>query len=157
MTSLHDNDRSAVLPGTGALVKELQEGQILKNVAFSGTSMRPMLRQNVDAVDLIKPSQRLRIYDVPLYTGPNGKYVMHRIIAVKDDGYICRGDNTYRPERVSQDQIVAVVCAFRRGQRHIGVESGFYRLYCRFWCGVYPLRKLICRIKWRLKRRKKSK
>jgi len=156
MDSLNEGNRaSMVLPGTEALVKALQEGQMLKNVGFSGVSMRPMLRQNLDFVDLTRPPKRLKKYDLPMYTGPSGKYIMHRVISVKDGYYICRGDNTYRPERVLPDQIVGFVCAFHRGKRHISVDAVGYRLYCRFWCAVYPLRKLVRRAKMWLRRRLK--
>ena len=125
----------------GMLAEQLGEGQMLRHVGFRGRSMLPMLRQKTDFVDLAKPSEHLRKYDLPMYVGPSGKYVMHRIVKVGEGHYICRGDNTYRPEYIDPQQIVAVVRAFYRGNKRIEVDSAAYKAYCRIWCAVYPLRK----------------
>ena len=139
----------------GALIARLTGDQVIRHVDFSGRSMLPMLRQGKDTVELKKASERLKKYDLPMYRGPGGKYVMHRIVDVKDDHYVCLGDNTYVYEKVRREQIVAMVCAFYRGDRRISVEAPGYRLYCRFWCAAYPVRKLLRRAKHWLERRLK--
>lgn len=139
----------------GALVEQMKDGQSIQRVGFRGVSMRPMLRQNKDAVDLQKPPEKLQKFDLPMYKGPSGKYVMHRIIDVKEDHYVCRGDNTYHPEMVKREQMVAVVCAFYRGSKRIPVTAKSYRLYCRFWHAIFPLRKWYCHAKNWLRRRLK--
>lgn len=139
----------------GALTARLTGDQVIRHVDFSGRSMLPMLRQGKDTVELKKASERLKKYDLPMYRGPGGKYVMHRIVDVKDDHYVCLGDNTYVYEKVRREQIVAMVCAFYRGDRRISVEAPGYRLYCRFWCAAYPVRKLLRRAKHWLGRRLK--
>ena len=117
-----------------------------KSVCFSprGVSMKPMLRQSVDSVILSPLPERLQKYDLPLYRYPNGKYILHRIVEVKDGQFICLGDNTYAPETVLPEYCIAVVTAFRRGDKEISVKSLPYRLYCRLWVGSYPLRRF-CR------------
>lgn len=139
----------------GALTARLTGDQVIRHVNFSGRSMLPMLRQGKDTVELKKAPERLKKYDLPMYRGPGGKYVMHRIVDVKDDHYVCLGDNTYVYEKVRREQIVAMVCAFYRGDRRISVEAPGYRLYCRIWCAVYPVRKLLRRVKHWLGRRLK--
>lgn len=139
----------------GALTARLTGDQVIRHVNFSGRSMLPMLRQGKDTVELKKAPERLKKYDLPMYRGPGGKYVMHRIVDVKDDHYVCLGDNTYVYEKVRREQIVAMVCAFYRGDRRISVEAPGYRLYCRIWCAVYPARKLLRRVKHWLGRRLK--
>ena len=139
----------------GALTARLTGDQVIRHVDFSGRSMLPMLRQGKDTVELKKAPERLKKYDLPMYRGPGGKYVMHRIVDVKDDHYVCLGDNTYVYEKVRREQIVAMVCAFYRGDRRISVEAPGYRLYCRFWCAAYPVRKLLRRAKHWLERRLK--
>lgn len=139
----------------GALTARLTGDQVIRHVNFSGRSMLPMLRQGKDTVELKKAPERLKKYDLPMYRGPGGKYVMHRIVDVKDDHYVCLGDNTYVYEKVRREQIVAMVCAFYRGDRRISVEAPGYRLYCRFWCAAYPVRKLLWRAKHWLGRRLK--
>lgn len=125
-----------------------------RSVSFSpmGISMRPMLRQGIDSVILSPLPKRLEKYDLPLYRRDNGKYVLHRII-VAGDTYTCMGDNQVVPEPgLRQDQMIAVVTAFSRGDRVISVTDFWYRAYCRIWVGILPVRKLRTRIKRRLNR-----
>lgn len=128
-----------------------------KSVIFSprGISMLPMLRQGIDSVVLSPLPETLSKYDLPLYRYPNGKYILHRIVKVKPDHYICLGDNTYAYETVKPEYMIAVVTAFKRGDREISVANLWYRLYCRLWVGLYPLRRFVRRgINW-LRRRLK--
>ena len=137
------------------LIRErLENGQ---SVQFSpkGTSMLPMLRQGIDTVTLSPAPAQLKKYDLPMYVGPSGKYVMHRIVDVREDHYVCLGDNTYAYEKVRPEQIVAVVCAFYRGDKRIPVDAPGYRLYCRVWCAAYPIRRFLRKVKHGLWRRPK--
>lgn len=116
-----------------------------KSVRFMprGVSMKPMLRQGKDGVVLSPAPQKLQKYDLPLYRRRDGKFILHRIIAVEDDHFVCCGDNQYAPESpVYPDQVIAVVTAFTRGERLIPVTAPGYRLYCRLWCAARPLLKL---------------
>ena len=106
-----------------------------------GVSMLPMLRQDVDSVRIEPVSGPLRKYDLPLYRRDNGKYVLHRIVKTGET-FTCMGDNQYLPEpNIRQDQIIAVVTAFYRGERMIPVTHPGYRLYCRLWHISRPLRR----------------
>ena len=63
----------------------------------SGSSMRPMLRDRRDRVIVTAIGDReLKKYELPLYRRADGKYVLHRIIGVKEDCYVIRGDNTFQ-------------------------------------------------------------
>ena len=117
------------------------------SVRFSprGTSMLPMLRQGIDAVELSPLTRPLRKYDLPLYRYPSGKYILHRIVGMEGDGYRCMGDNTYVYETVAPEYVIAVVTAFKRGERWISADAWHYKLYCRLWVGSYPLRKFLKR------------
>ena len=106
-----------------------------------GVSMRPMLRNRRDRV-IIRSTEgkRLSKWDLPLYKRPDGKYVLHRIIEVRDGYYVIRGDNTYAKEHVPDDWIVGVMTEFYRGERHVLATNRGYRRYAAFWQTVYPLR-----------------
>ena len=105
--------------------------------------MRPMLKQNRDLVTIRPVSGRLKKYDVPLYRKKGGGYLLHRIIAVTENGYVIRGDNTYVKElNVTDNDIVGVLTAFKRKGKDYTVESNGYRLYARVWNFLYPLRKV---------------
>ena len=138
MDSLHNKEIAleALMP----LIQErLEAGQ---TVRFSprGTSMLPMLRQGIDSVVLSPVPEQLKKYDLPLYKRDNGKFVLHRIIAAGET-YTCMGDNQFQPEAgLRQDQMIAVVTSFTRGDREISCRAWHYRLYCRFWHYSRPVR-----------------
>ena len=104
-----------------------------------GTSMEPMLRQNRDLVVIEVPASRLKKDDIALYRrGEN--YVLHRVIDVKEDRYLIRGDNTYTLENVPDRAVLGVLTGFvRKGKQHF-VDEGGYRRYVCFWNVIYPLR-----------------
>lgn len=154
MDSLHN---SVLLEGElMPLVRErLAAGQRVRYLPFRGVSMLPMLRQGVDTVELAPLPEKLKKYDLPVYQYPSGKYVMHRVVEVKDDYYICLGDNTYVYERITHGQMLGVVSAFKRDEKRIEVDSLGYRLYSRLWVASYPLRKILKRVKSRLRKQLK--
>jgi len=135
------------------LIRErLSAGQRIRYLPFRGVSMLPMLRQGKDSVELAPLPGKLKKYDLPVYQYSSGKVVMHRVVAVKDDCYICLGDNTYSYEEIHPEQLIALVSAFKRGERRIGVDAWHYRLYCRVWCALYPVRKVAVGAKRSLRR-----
>lgn len=135
------------------LIKErLEAGQNIRYLHFRGTSMLPMLRQKKDAVELSPLPERLKPYDLPMYHREDGKMVIHRIVAVKEDYYVCLGDNTEQFEKIVPEQMIGVVSAFKRGDKRIEVTSPLYRLYCRLWRPTRPLRILYKRTKRLLRR-----
>ena len=117
----------------------VQNGQYISTTA--GVSMFPMLRNRRDTV-VIKPvSGRLKKYDVPLYRRKNdGAYVLHRVIEVRADSYVTRGDNCFNKEYGIEDaQIIGVLTEFYRGNRHVMCDSRGFRIYSRFAVAVHPL------------------
>lgn len=116
-----------------------------------GTSMMPMLRQDVDSVVLSPVPERLQKYDLAFYQRDNGKYILHRIVAAGET-YTCMGDNQTTPESgLRHDQMLAVVTGFYRNKRYIAVDAFGYRLYRNIWVGLMPVRRLFCRAKNKLR------
>ena len=113
-----------------------------------GSSMRPMLRNRRDRV-IIKPvgTERLKPMDVPLYRRPDGKYVLHRILEVKADSYIIRGDNTFALENVPNEWVIGVMTEFYRKKKHVAADNKAYLRYARFWHAIYPVRYQLYRIR----------
>lgn len=135
------------------LVRErLAAGHSVRYLPFRGVSMLPMLRQGKDSVELSPLPQKLKKYDLPVYQYPSGKYVMHRVVAVREDHYLCRGDNTYEYETIRPEQLVGLVSAFKRGEKRISVEAPVYRLYSRVWVTAFPVRRFLRRVKHWLRR-----
>jgi len=124
---------------TNAIERQLAEAGYYVSTTV-GASMRPMLRNRSDRV-IIRPVEgRLSKWDLPLYKRPDGKYVLHRVIGVKDGYYIIRGDNTFAKEIVPDEWILGVVTEFYRGDRHVMADDKGYRRYAAFWHAIYPLR-----------------
>lgn len=106
-----------------------------------GTSMLPMLRQRRDLLLIGRPRGPLKKYDVPLYKRDTGKYILHRVVQVRPEGYVLCGDNQWRRERgVTDRQIIGVLTAFVRDGREISVTDRRYRLYVHAWCDLFWLR-----------------
>lgn len=105
-----------------------------------GTSMRPLFKTHRDMIVVKRPEGMLKKYDVALYVTPRGKYILHRIIKVKKDCYIFRGDNTYAPETVPFDWVKGVLVKFNRKGKSHTVNDFSYKLYSRFWHFIYPPR-----------------
>lgn len=108
-----------------------------------GVSMLPTLRQNRDRVIIEVPKGMLKKYDIALYKRWDGQYVLHRVIDVRNDVYVIRGDNTYVDEFVSFDKVKGVVTHFVRGGKMIDVTEKEYSQYVRFLYRLYPIRRVI--------------
>ena len=60
-----------------------------------GDSMMPLIKQDRDLLIIEPVHGRLKKYDVPLYKRDNGQYVLHRILKVREQGYVICGDNRW--------------------------------------------------------------
>ena len=147
---------SAVFVGMediGAIIEErVADGQSVE-LSPRGVSMLPLIREGKDSVILSPKPERLRKYDIPLYSRADGSYILHRVVGFSGDTYIMCGDNQYVMERgVPHSRVVAVVSKIIRGGRLIGVNDPIYRLYTIAWCVSRPLRHLALRVLRRIKR-----
>lgn len=127
---------------SGNIERQLQEQGFYVSTTV-GVSMQPMLRNRRDRVIVLPVgTERLKKYDLPLYRRPDGKYILHRIIGVRNGDYIIRGDNTYAKEYVPDAWVLGYVSEFYRGKRHIRSDARGYRFYARMWNFLYPVRYL---------------
>lgn len=108
-----------------------------------GDSMQPLLYQGQTQIVLLPLSGPLKRGDLPLYQRPNGKYVLHRVVQVKDGAYYTRGDNRYGREQVEPDWMLGVVSEIVRGGKTVRVTDFGYRCYVWFWLATYPLRYVV--------------
>ncbi len=114
-----------------------------------GSSMWPLIHQQQDNIIVVKPVGRLKKYDIPVYIVPGGKYVMHRIIDVKDDHYVVLGDGLTNLERVTDDMICGKLIGFyKKGKRYIDLEKNIgYKIYSRVWVALRFARPAILYVK----------
>ena len=111
-----------------------------------GSSMCPMLRSCRDTIIIRPVNGRLKKYDIPLYKRGK-KYILHRIVKVIPNGYVICGDNCLNKEyQVTDRQIIGVLNGFYRDNKEIDMNGIGYRLYCRLWVALYPIRYIIKRL-----------
>ena len=115
-----------------------------------GDSMMPLIRQDKDLLVIVPAQGRLKKYDVPLYRRDDGKYVLHRILKVREQDYVICGDNRWQKETgITDRHIIGVLTEINRGGKIITMKEPRYRLYVHLWCDLFFLRKplLLCRRK----------
>lgn len=117
-------------------------------IKVKGSSMMPMLHHRISTVRLMAPEKPPKKGDVILYRRENGRYVLHRIVAVKStEGFLCCGDNCRETEIVLPEQILGVVCAFtRKGSEHT-VEELPYRCYTWLMVHSMPVRGMLIKLR----------
>lgn len=116
-----------------------------------GTSMMPLLRQGRDLMVIEKKGpERCRKYDAVLFRRDNGQYVLHRILAVRERDYLIVGDNCYQKEYVDESHILGVLTKVVRDGRTISVEDRMYQAYVHLWCGCFPVRSALLRMRHRI-------
>ena len=107
-----------------------------------GVSMLPLLRQRRDIITIEKKQGRCKKYDVALYKRPNGSYVLHRVVEVREKDYVILGDNCVNKEYgITEENILGVMTSFVRDGREYSVNNGLYRFYSKLWYAIYPLRR----------------
>ena len=106
-----------------------------------GISMMPLLRQGKDVMEIRKKGpERCKKYDAVLYK-VNDRYILHRIIKVRENDYVIVGDNCFRREYgIKDSQILGVLTGIVRNGKHISVTDKKYLCYVHLWCDFYPIR-----------------
>ena len=107
-----------------------------------GTSMLPLIKQNIDSVVIERHQGRLKKYDIAFYRRADGSFILHRVMKVCRDGsYIMCGDNQILLERgVSHEAVIARVKLIYKGDEQLQLDSAKYRLYAFLWTKM-PVRR----------------
>lgn len=90
-----------------------------------GNSMWPTLKNGKQSVVLLPKKGRLKRMDVAMYKRDDGTFVLHRVIEVKDDGYVFCGDSmsVSLKEFVREEQVFGVMTGYYRNRRYITAED----------------------------------
>lgn len=105
-----------------------------------GVSMLPILRERRDTIVVRPKRERLKPLDVALYRR-GGRYVLHRVIALTDDGYVIRGDNCYSDEYIPEEDVFGVLTEYFRDNRHHLCTDGHYIRYSKRRVKNYKFRR----------------
>ena len=119
-----------------------------------GTSMMPLIKQGRDIFTLVRKGEaRCKKYDVVLYRRPPDRYIMHRIIEVRENDYVILGDNCISKEYgITDNDIIGVMTEFVRKGKTYTVNDKAYKCYVRIWCSLSGIRIFLKKIKIKLKR-----
>ncbi len=135
------------------LMSEILESGGSFSLTVTGSSMFPFILGGRDQVTLSPITRPLKKYDLPLYRRRDGMFVLHRIVAVEEDGsFTCCGDHQWALEKgLQQDQMIALATAFVRKGKKITNRNLFYKIYRVIWTSIIPMRPYLFALhnKWR--------
>ena len=119
-----------------------------------GVSMLPLLRQGKDLfIVKKKEKKRCKKGDVVLYRRPPDKYVLHRIIRVRENDYVILGDNCINKEYgIKDSSIIGVMTGFVRNGKQHTVKELSYHLYSYYILHTIPVRIFCKKVMWKIKR-----
>lgn len=105
------------------------------SLTITGSSMYPTILGGRDQVTLVKAPEKLNKYDLPLYRRKSGQFVLHRIVAVEEDGtYTCCGDHQWDVEKgLKQEQMIGLATEFVRKGKHFSADNRRYVRWVHFW------------------------
>ena len=124
------------------LTKEAFEHNQTVSFKVKGVSMWPFYKDQKTTVTLQKKDQ-YRLRDVVLASYKD-RYVLHRIIKLKGNNYILRGDGAYAKEVITKVNIIGAVITHEY-KREIKESNKLYRFKVILWI-FNPFRKIIIRL-----------
>ena len=115
-----------------------------------GVSMLPMLKSRRDTVVIRPKTERLNRLDVALYRRGEA-YVLHRVLALEEGGYLIRGDNCYSDEHIPENAVFGVLTEFFRKGKHILCTDKKYLNYAEKRIKTYKTRRFFVILKGKIK------
>lgn len=115
-----------------------------------GVSMLPMLKNRRDTIVVKPKTERLKRLDVALYKRGDA-YVLHRVLATTQTGYVIRGDNCYADENVPEEAVIGVLTEFFRKNKHVVCTDESYIRYAERRIKTYQCRRFFVRVKRKIR------
>ena len=120
--------------------RQLRAGHTV-TLRVKGNSMRPFLESGRDKV-LLAPPQAVKIGDVALILADDGRYILHRIVALdRDGGCTLWGDGNVRGrEHASAENIIGIASGFYRykSEHYYSCDSLRWQCYSAIWMHTTP-------------------
>lgn len=127
----------------GLLKQLVEEGETV-SMRIVGSSMSPFLIHDRDLITFKAPERELKKGDMVFFQRESGQYVMHRIYAVKPDGYYMVGDAQAEIEGpIRREQIFAVIIKVRRKDKWMEPGDFWWNFFERVWINIIPVRKAV--------------
>ena len=131
-----------------AVVEEQLAAGRSASFTVTGMSMWPFLCHGRDRVIVTGTSpDDLAVGDIILFCPVPGKYILHRITALREDAFETTGDgNCYRDGWISRECIRAKVTGIVRKGKTISCRSPFWRFIFAIWRILFPIRRPLLRL-----------
>lgn len=128
------------LPQVIALLHEVPTATI----PLRGRSMRPFLEDGRDKA-LLALTDSPKVGDAVLAEISKGRFVLHRIIAIKGKNVTLRGDGNLSCEYCHLEDIRAKALGFyRKGRDKLDSTDGRkWRIYSWWWTRLFPIRRYL--------------
>ena len=125
------------------LIEEQLESGGVTVFKIHGTSMKPMMQDRADSVRIKKPTDDIKKYDIIFYRRNDGQFVLHRVVGIKNNDFICRGDNQIIDEfPVRHENIIGIVTDYTKNGEFKSMDSLSQKIYSRFWVNTVIFRKM---------------
>lgn len=113
------------------------------SIRARGYSMRPFIEHDRDVVVLGK-AETFKVGDVALAEVSPGRFVLHRIDAIRGDKVRMRGDGNYPGVEYCQlkDLKAIMVQVLRKGKTW-DVSGRVWMVYSRWWVKLLPIRRYL--------------
>ena len=105
----------------------------------SGGSMRPTLKSESDQIVVRVPDRPLKKGDVVLYKTETD-FILHRIIKIRKNAYILRGDSCMTTETVLPENVLGILVGRYRNGKYKAFNNRTNYAFAGFWKFIFPIR-----------------
>ena len=111
---------SSSLAASEPIFRAIIEGGGVFTLLPQGVSMLPTILPGKDKVSIVKLEGRAERFDILFYKRADGHFVLHRVVALEENGYTLCGDGQVDFEYgVTQDMIIGVVSEIHRARGNL--------------------------------------
>jgi len=117
------------------------------NTHHFGNSMFPLL-QNRDMLEF-KETDQYRVGDIVLFESSDKKWIVHRILKVREEFFYTKGDNNLKSDNtlLRNDNILGIVTARWRNGRRLKIARGYLGvLQYQLYVGYFHFRRTVVKI-----------
>lgn len=122
------------------------------DLTVSGVSMLPVLHEN-DTISICR-KDRYEIGDILVFFYKQDELLVHRLLKIEGDRYFCKGDNAFRLEDITEEQILGAVLLENDPHRSAEFIADSYKINRLFRKCGYDTEKVKQEPEYRLYRKK---
>jgi hypothetical protein len=95
--------------------------------------MWPFIKSKKQTVIVSRAIEDISVYDVIFYTASTGREILHRVIEIKEDGFVTCGDGLLEREFVKKENVFGIMQAFYKGKKLVSARDKEYLLKVDKW------------------------